>query len=543
MPQTVLELIKHRGRALDGSSQEKGVEFDPLTPMPAAPGFANAIVELNDPRPGTTRYPISLESFDSLKAAAPKIKIRAKKSSVIFADALEDKLEVVSASQGTAAAPMAFAPAAPPAPSYPTPSTHFKGIAATGWFPPDCTMAVGLSHVLLSVNSSVAFYDKMGTVALPQQTLTVWFANVVQDATIFDPKALYDQHDNRWILVAAAINPAQKRSWFLLSISKTADPAAGWYNYALDATLDGDTQTTNWIDYPCLGVDSQAVYLTGNMFRFNGGFSYSKIRVIPKAGPYAGGSVPYKDLVKLKNTDGSFAFTVQPCHTFGAPQIQYFINSYFPDAQSPMKDQISLWDLSNPLTTPTLTVRTIPTSPYSLPPDAEQSGGTDRIATGDVRMLNAVFRGGSVWCALTTLQNWGDGANVAAAHWFQVEAATGSLLQQGIYGANGSYYSFPAVMPDDNGNMVMTFSRCGATEFGSIYFTGRRATDALGTLQSSTLLIAGTSYYVKKDRNGINRWGDYAGIASDPMNSGLIWFYALYADTGNNWATHVGSAF
>ena len=48
-------------------------------------------------------------------------------------------------------------------------------------------MAAGPQHVLLSVNSSVAIYNKAGGAAVLQRTLTQWFSNVVQGMTIFDP--------------------------------------------------------------------------------------------------------------------------------------------------------------------------------------------------------------------------------------------------------------------------------------------------------------------------------------------------------------------
>lgn len=62
----------------------------------------------------------------------------------------------------------------------PSGSTNFAGIAATGWIPPDCTMAAGPQHVLLSVNSSMAIYSKAGGAPVLQRTLTQWFSNVVQ---------------------------------------------------------------------------------------------------------------------------------------------------------------------------------------------------------------------------------------------------------------------------------------------------------------------------------------------------------------------------
>ena len=374
-----------------------------------------------------------------------------------------------------------------------------------------------------------------------QRTLTAWFANVIQNATIFDPKAVYDQHASRWVLLAVAVAANPDRSWFLLSISTTADPMDPWRNYAMDATKDGAVQTTNWVDYPALGVDAQALYLTGNMFRFGGGFQYAKVRIVPKSAPYSDGTLTFTDLVRLKNADNSMAFTVQPCHTFGAPQVQYLVNSIFPTTATP-ENKLSLWSITNPLSpSPSLVLRTIDVSPYALPPDSVQKGEPTPLDTGDVRVLNAVFRGGSVWCAFGTQHNWGQSKNVAAIHWVQIEAASGALTQQGIYGAKSRYYSYPAVMPDNNGNLIMVFSRCGAAEFASVRFTRRNAADSLGTLRNSSNLKAGTAGYLGLDGSGRNRWGDYAGIAADPVNPASVWFYSLFAVPGA-WATWIGSA-
>ena len=122
-------------------------------------------------------------------------------------------------------------------------------------------------------------------------------------------------------------------------------------------------------------------------------------------------------------------------------------------------------------------------------------------------------------------------------------AAPASVVQQGVYGSARLHYFFPAACPDNNGNMIMMFSRCGAGEFGSILYTGRRSTDPLGTLQASTLLKAGLAHYVGLDGGGRNRWGDYNGIAADPANPRLIWLCSEYAGAANTWATWAGSAF
>ncbi len=302
-----------------------------MTALPEPP-------ELNAPRPSGNRYPIPNAEFQALKEAAPKAKL--PKPAATLAKDTGKKSELAS----MAAVPVAEGPGLEPA-SAPTTSTNFAGISATGWIPPDCTMAVGPSHVLVSVNSSLAIYNKTGGAALLQRTLTQWFANMVPGFTIFDPKALYDQHAGRWVLLTAAFRNNPNKSVFLLSVSTTSNPLGPWRNYQFDAMVDGSTATNNWADFPQLGVDNQAFYVTANMFTFGagGGFQYAKIRVIPKAGPYSGGAAPFWDFVKMKNADNTMCFTIQPCHTFGAPNVEYLVNSAFPSG-----NYVTLWRLVNP---------------------------------------------------------------------------------------------------------------------------------------------------------------------------------------------------
>ena len=537
MAETAESVERHSGRARAGRSDRDGRDYDPAAMMAAA---APAAPEVQLPRPARTRYPIPAAEFAELKteAAQPEPRVLHKPASAIVQDRGQPQPELAAAP--AAAAPAGFAPPA----AAPAPVGNFKGIPHTNWLPFDGTMAVGPDHVLASVNSSVAVFAKAGGPPLLQRTLSAWFSNVVPaGATVFDPKALFDQHAGRWVLLAVALTENPNRSWFVFSVSKSGSPLGAWWNYALDAAKDGTTATSNWADYPSLGVDAQALYVTANMFRFDGNFQYAKIRVIPKAGPYAGGTVPFRDLVRMRNEDGSFAFTIQPCHTYGAPQVEYLINSTYPTTTNPTRNRLSLWSLTNPLaTSPTLTRRSIATDPFGLPPDAEQQGGGTPLDTGDVRMLNAVCRGGSVWSALTTSHNWGGATNAAAAHWFQVNPVSGALVQQGIYGARRRNYYYPAVMPDSNGNMTMVFCRSGPSEFASIHYTGRAAADPLGKLQPSALLKSGATSYVAFDSFGRNRWGDYNGIAADPVDGRMVWFFSGYAAGSNAWATWVGGS-
>lgn len=509
-----------------GKSSGKAMEFDPSHASLEA--LSASVAEVNEPRPYTSRYPIPEARFKKLKAAASKTKL-AKKAATIAKDS--GKKKELSAT-AIPEMPMAGGPVA----AAPLPSTNFAGFAATGWIPPDCTMATGPNHVMVSVNSSVAVHNKAGGAVLLSRTLTVWFSNVIQGATIFDPILLFDQHAGRWVLLAVAVAQNPNKSAYLLSISKSGDPLGSWMNYSLNAKVDGTTATNNWADFPALGVDANNLYITSNQFAFGGGFQYAKIRVVPKTRPYSGLSPTFFDFVNMKNPDNTLAFTIQPCHTFGAPQVEYLVNSRFPNGNS-----LTIWRITPSGASFTLTRTSVTTAPYSLPPNAAQKGNNDPLNTGDIRVLHAVFRGDSIWCALNTSHNWTAAASQASIHWFQIRAAVPDVVQQGIYGAAGFSYFYPACCPDNNGNMIMVFSRCGPTEFASIFYTGRKATDPLGGLQPSALLKSGVANYVAKDGGGRNRWGDYNGVCADPT-SPRIWFYSEFAAAVNKWGTWVGSA-
>jgi hypothetical protein len=132
-----------------------------------------------------------------------------------------------------------------------------------------------------------------------------------------------------------------------------------------------------------LGVDNRALYITSNMFAFGGNFQYAKIRVI-KAGPHS----EHHDFVKLKNADNTMAFTIQPCHTFGAPGAEYLVNTGFPSG-----NLLTLWEITNP-TAATPTRKQVSISAYSLPPNGPLPArrAKDRGNRGAARHMIDVHR-------------------------------------------------------------------------------------------------------------------------------------------------------
>jgi PKD repeat protein len=437
------------------------------------------------------------------------------------------------------------------------PIVSFPAISDTGRIPPDPIIAAGPGHLIAAVNSDFAIFDKSGTL-LSQTSADTWFANVLSNISdlggTFDPQVVYDPVAGRWIL-AYLVADGKTESWVLLSVSHTADPTGQWCNIPLHGDLNGSTSSDSWSDYPGLGLDGQALYITTNQFQNNpagdGGFVYSKIRIIPKSELYGPCISPsYTDFWDLTDPASTTnrVFTVQPAFTFGTPGVEYLVdNSDFETST-----YFTLWSLTNPLSqTPSLTAQNIPVTASTAPPNADQFGGTGGtsnclapclIDTGEGRLLGAVYRNGSVWA--THIVAGGTGNAFARVRYVRIGVGgQPTVLEDVSFGADDCWYYYPAVATDRNSNLAMVFTRSCTSEYAGVRYTGRTTADT--TLQPSALIKAGEANYLNPSSGtkSKNRWGDYSGAAVDPTDSTKIWLLGEYAaapaDTWGTWVAEV----
>ena len=201
-------------------------------------------------------------------------------------------------------------PESNPVPPVPALVTSFTGIGYTGFLPPDPVVAAGPTNLVLVTNGSVTIKDKAGALVASTSLGAFFFSVRAANEDTFDPRVVFDTGSNRFFLSAAGQidNPSCTAgtcvSHFFLAVSKTSSPATtgsgDWYFYAFDATLDGTTPTANWADFPGLGVDSNVVVLTANMFSFSSDtFQRAKIRILDKSVLIAGGAVTWTDFVGM----------------------------------------------------------------------------------------------------------------------------------------------------------------------------------------------------------------------------------------------------
>lgn len=526
--------------AKPGLHEDVAQEFNPKRLTPSM--FMAVNRDMEKPTWKKEKYPIKKEAVAKLMEKAqkpdakPMMSLEATQDKIGDEDGMDTLVEIVNheTSEDGSHAGGAVKSAAPNIVS------SFDGNPATGWNPPDCNIAVSDEFIVAAVNSEFRVYNKAGA-ELANHLLGTFFSKVVEAGSkVFDPRLIYDHYNQRFVLIVAATLQSPQKSWLGIAVSKTPDPTGSWMIYAMDASKDGDKESNNWMDYPMLGFDAHAIYVSMNQFEFNGGFKYGKIRILNKSELYGGESLKYFDFWNLKNPDNSMAFTVQPCCHFrgNGYASAYMVNSIWPGGK-----KLGMWELKNPLGhwvggKTVLESRWVDCEEYDLPPSAKQKGTSERIATNDARLLNAVYQyaGGvkRLWTTHTVKHSWsGDSEARSAVRWYEIDVDDKKVTQQNSFGAKGQYYFFPAIQTDINRDAYIVFGRSSENTFPELRQTGRRFDNKSNDMENSKLVQAGVS------ANFSQRWGDYFGICRDPRDADSVWGFGQYGKERNQWGTKI----
>jgi len=421
----------------------------------------------------------------------------------------------------------------------------FQGIPDQGiYIPPDPYCAVGPNNFIGIVNSRFRIFDKEGN-ALKTIEADAWFDNVFPNAGAFDPKVLYDEIDQRWIMVWLQENSDLHTANLLLSVSDDADPIGTWYNWALPANLNGTANYNSWTDYQGVGYDENAIYITCNQITWAGYAQGEKVRIIPKAQLYANtaGEVIWNDIWNIGPPPGSSAIPwhLRPTIMHTSSSKYYLVFAPNPSLPPAYVNYFSLYYISDPLGTPTLGGVNIPVTQYFPAPNADQLGGGMLIETQASSGTNeAKYRDGNIYFVhdVRNPTNF----SYSSVHYVKINTNTNTAEQDIVLGDAGYWYFYPSVDVDKDGNVAVTYSRSGDTEYIGAYFTTKLSGDTT-TFTGSTPLKLGEANYVKDFGSGRNRWGDYNGILLDPVDQNNFWIFTEYAAApANTWGTWTGIA-
>ena len=152
----------------------------------------------------------------------------------------------------------------------PTQGVNFKANTFNNSFPNDNDIAVSSRYIVSTTNRLVRIYDHNGRQLL-NRTLAQLGGAADTIGGPFDPRALYDQNRDRWIILyinGSGVNPGTLEGYndLMVAFSQSGDPTQSWNVYAFDGNPPATPNTSDyWMDYPQAAFTTEELFVTGNM--------------------------------------------------------------------------------------------------------------------------------------------------------------------------------------------------------------------------------------------------------------------------------------
>ncbi|WP_321112027.1 hypothetical protein [Halorussus salinisoli] len=449
--------------------------------------------------------------------------------------------------------------------------TEYDGVNSLetrGGVPSDSQVAAGNGQLVHALNRNVAIYNKQSGRREQFFRLESLWEPVIEEPEggfvfgtpfVFDPRARYDRNADRFVLCATQFQfglttdgeridredleeaaredgeldtsdiSRPPKGWFLVAVSATSNPNGEWYVYRVPPEDASGVDNEGLVDYPTLGFDRDAVYMTQNFF----GTTKFEVTMVTmdKAAMYAGETVTAYHFDRMNDPDSDgITFTVHPGQqpfSGGSDGTFYLANSDFPVPFPGPAETLTLWELTDPVDEPTLECFTLDVDPYVYPSPARQPETDSLVDTLGTRLMNVDFNDGSVWAAHSTAVDWnGDGRPVAAIRWYEIDARSRSVVQSGTYGEPGTSYFMPTVGSGGDAT-VIAHNVSGPDTFPRMDVAGRTADFTPGRLEDGIVVESGESKYNALS-GPVERWGDYNGVSVDPA-SGRFWTVSQYS--------------
>jgi hypothetical protein len=450
----------------------------------------------------------------------------------------------------------------------PGPIVTFNGQPGTGSVPPDPNGAVGPNHVMTICNLTFQIFDKSGNSLFgPAANNTLWsgFGGACQTQNSGDGVVLYDHDADRWF----AMQFTSAAPFFnCVAISQTNDPTGSWFRYAISTGA-------NFPDYPKAAVWPDAYYIStreflGSVFKGVGAYALNRTQALagdpnaqvisflaPPTPLYAVG-----DGLLPSDWDGP---TPPPP---GSPN--YYVGTQDNGAgYGAPSDALNLYkfhvDFANPPASTFGLTNTIPVAAFNsilgicggsdgrdCIPQPNTSVKIDHLGYRQRPTFRLAYRNFGDHESLVTNQSVsaGNGPNgeVSGIRWYELRSPNSNpvIFQQGTYApglTDGIHRWMGSIAMDGQGNMALGYSASNGTNpsiFPSVFYTGRLASDPLGTMpQGEGVIIAGTGSQLTT----FHRWGDYTSVTVDPTDDLTFWHVNEWVPTTSStgWRLRVGS--
>ena len=472
---------------------------------------------------------------------------------------------------------------------------------AHGCNPPDMAIAASPRWVFQGVNMSFEVLDTNGNVQPGWPVNAQTFFNVpnvtnadgtpcdtAQNSQPFmsDPRALYDAADGRFWAAMLQVEGSQAfgvatdcpyKSVYYIAVSQTSNPNGKWnvYEFNMETDVAGQQFAA---DYTQIGINGKAVYFSGNMYGEQGGF-FAEIFEANKAQMEKGqANFTASGFYNLSATGSAATFTadtVQPTMNLdnSTGTSETFVGTvdgpdpntghtcgFFGGGFADFCSGLLVWTMSNPIghdrggAAPTLSAAIVPTAPFLVSAPADQPSCDQCIDANDLRIPGTpVIRNGVLYTAWGTAIHHGNSPHsTPGIEWAQIRLSDLSTQTNYYSFSNHDAATYPALMPDAQGNVTMVFDRMSGKVFPEARYIVKDAGDA-NFIGPGNLLKAGESSY-RPTLCGtaalpVCRWGDFEAASFD--GAGHIWIASQYANTfqgvstppayGRNWGTWIGA--
>jgi hypothetical protein len=451
------------------------------------------------------------------------------------------------------------------------------GPTETGAFPPDTMGTVGPTQFVTFLNGRLRTFNKTTGVAdgVLNVDSDVFFSSVMtpplagESVFTSDPQVRYDRLSGRWIMIILDVvvnsgtGATTRSNRVLVAVSDAASSNAitastVWTFYFVQQdTVGGIPSTGQFLDYPSLGVDANALYVGGDMFSLAGSFVNTAAFVIRKSSVLSGGPIVTTAFRNLIGTDGPLeprgVDNYDPAATEG-----YFIGVSFAAFS-----RLNMRRIGTPGATPTISADIPVTTPLTTTSAIAvdhlgNTGGTNGRVDGlDDRLYAAHIRNGRLWTAhsFTTLNTGVASTNATnrrmSVRWYELivpaGAGTPTVNQSGTVfdnvnttQATARQYWIPSIMVNGQGHAALGYSTGGTPFRLDAATNGRLASDALGTTQAVNIYTASsTAYNPPGDPGPPRRWGDYSFTSLDPLDDMTMWTIQEYCNGTNTYGTRV----
>jgi len=394
----------------------------------------------------------------------------------------------------------------------PVPGTNFEGITQGRYIPSEPTCAAGPLNIFSAGNTSVTVTDRDGSnrVEIPG---SIFFGAPVAEENINDPVCWFDPHHGRFLALAFTHGPTWSN--FYLAISQTSDARGAWYVYTFEYMYGG-----TWSDFEGLGVSADKIAITSQQYTQSSQYMYQRIRVFDRALAYSGAPVALIEFWNFPPPPGgdlSDVYITKAGRNLGASDSTIHLFT----VRSNGGTNVSYRSITGPPAAPVLSAgNRVTVAPYTPPPEAVQKGTTTLVNTGGCRTPEFFVRDGVLTIAWHTGVQI-SGTNYSGIRLFRMRTGDRAVLADETYAGAGRYYYYPSAVADSVGTVFVGFGASSATEYPSVYATGKRRGDT--QLQPSVLLHAGHNFTLQE------RWGDYTGIDLDAFATGPAGSSAWYA--------------